>query len=461
MFAHAIKQLPLTDSIADTYFANIRADYYEGDESFCATLRALLFDRVEMGGLCEVKLAFGARDESVLPYDFSSRREILFIKSFKGFTEDEFDDIVKDSRRILASFFHYTDVSVYLTQAGCKSYVYIDEVRRQTLVLVHDLNLRYWHKMQSALPKLLPWHFRAPLKPEESKLLRTLTLKTSKAYIDAILTFASKHDFRKERLSLLLKDYGLAFEKKHLETLLNNRRTQSERFSHLQAEIAKCIACDRKLVTEIIGVENAIANGDKTGLVNYFAHNKCLNLVQVKDVRLSFVVTTYLEYFDQTMFNKVFANPKSYLYETSVPLVHDMEWYKALLSALYGDDIRIKARVCAEFALSQEGTLTPVSQSRNLKTYLDWLPNPHIDGANCLGTNATYINQLMKGRKYIEAIEQAVAATKNINFADAAIAPRFVVALRSSDLKFLELPTGEVVSPSEAIVWLKEGVSCH
>ena len=239
--------------------------------------------------------------------------------------------------------------------------------------------------------------------------------------------------------------------------------TDEDKFESLQREIAVCIAKEQDLQISIMGVETLLEQGDGSGLTDYFIYNKSLHLQEVGNDNLTFMVTTYLDYFDQSVFDRFHANPSSYFYTKTNGLAKDEETFKNLLLALYGDESSIRVRVCAEFELSLSGTLQPVHLSPRTANFPHWLPHPHLDGASCLGSNTAQINQLMMERKYLEAIEQAVSATKNINFADSAIAPKLIQAIRTGAQRFLELPNGDVVTPGIAIKWLnsKEGDDCY
>ena len=307
--------------------------------------------------------------------------------------------------------------------------------------------------------KLLPWFFNTPLSDEESAFLRSLTVKDSSKYIEFITEYAKSFNFQEDRIAKLLNGFSMQHEKQRLAKLVSDRELNQHNFGILQKQVSDCIAKEHELNSAILGVEMLIQQGDGSGLTDYFIYNKSLHLQDVGNDSLNFVVTTYLDYFDQSVFDRFFVNPKSYFYNAQSGIAKDEQSFKKLLLALYGDDSCIRVRVCAEYKLSLAGTLSPVRTSSNLYNFPLWLPHPHIDGANCLGSNSTEINRLMIERKYIEAIEQAISATKNINFSDSAIAPRLIQSIRTGTQKFLELPNGEVVSPAAAVKWLnnKEG----
>jgi hypothetical protein len=92
----------------------------------------------------------------------------------------------------------------------------------------------------------------------------------------------------------------------------------------------------------------------------------------------------------------------------------------------------------------------------------DCTPNPHIDGYSCLGNYRQSINELLSRHDYIGAIEQCAASCKSINFNDSTVMCELMrriygVADRQGAIntRCFELPDGSVVTPEEAISWIK------
>jgi len=471
MFKQALTNLPLADCDASEFFSNINADAYEGDETFRATLRMLLYSRTQQGESINVKVLTDSKsvryvegldiqvenDSLVIKNPLS--RETLYVVVMKGYSDKSFQQIEDSAKGLFYDYHFHAKVSLYLSQSKCKASVYINESERRTVVLVRNMTQVAWHKMQSSVYRLIPWLFTSPLTEAENELLKSLTIKDSGRYLELIAAFAKTFNYHEDKVSRLLNGFGLKHERQRLENYNHERSQNQDKFESLQREIAACIAKEQDLQISIMGVETLLEQGDGSGLTDYFIYNKSLHLQEVGNDNLTFMVTTYLDYFDQNVFDRFLANPNSYFYTKTNGLARDEESFKNLLLALYGDESSIRVRVCAEFELSLSGTLRPVQSSARTVNFPHWLPHPHIDGASCLGSNAVPINRLMMERKYLEAIEQAVSATKNINFADSAIAPRLIQAIRTGTQKFLELPNGDVVTPGMAVKWLnpKEG----
>jgi hypothetical protein len=471
MFKQALTNLPLADCDASDFFTSINADLYEGDETFRATLRMLLHSRTQQGESINVKVFTDSKnarhvegldirvENDSLVIKNPLNRETLYVVVLKGYSDERLQQIEGSAKGLLSAYHFHAKASLYLSQNKCKTSVYINEPEHRTVVLVRNMTQVVWHKMQSSICKLIPWFFTSPLTVTENDLLKSLTVQDSGRYLELITAFAKTFNYHEDKISRLLNGFGLKHERQRLENFNHERSRNHDKFESLQREIATCIAKERDLQISITGIETLLEQGDGSGLTDYFICNKSIHLQTVGTDNLTFMVTTYLDYFDQIVFDRVHANPNSYFYDKTNGLARDEESFKKLLLALYGDESCIRVRVCAEFELSLSGTLRPVRSSSRTANFPHWLPHPHIDGAACLGSNSTQINRLMMERKYLEAIEQAVSATKNINFADSAIAPKLIQAIRTGTQKFLELPNGEVVTPGMAIKWLnpKEG----
>ena len=83
-----------------------------------------------------------------------------------------------------------------------------------------------------------------------------------------------------------------------------------------------------------------------------------------------------------------------------------------------------------------------------------------------MGNYSATINQLLKDNDYIGAIEQCIASCKSLNFGDSTVMEEFMLRLygisdQHVNIRCIELPNGEVVTPKNAVKWLREqeGVS--
>ena len=106
------------------------------------------------------------------------------------------------------------------------------------------------------------------------------------------------------------------------------------------------------------------------------------------------------------------------------------------------------------------GTTYPIDRAMTAKAlgFDGYMPNTHIDRFHCMGNYLRTINELLRQRNYIGALEQCIASCKSLNFGDSAVMGEFMKTMWSngSVSRCIELPDGRVVKPNEAIRWLEE-----
>lgn len=122
-------------------------------------------------------------------------------------------------------------------------------------------------------------------------------------------------------------------------------------------------------------------------------------------------------------------------------------------------------RVKAVFELSSVKTVSPVSHNSpfavHYRDFEDAMPNPHIYGYGCSGGNDYYYEEYAQSGDYDLAIDQSIAATKNINLKDTVVAKYMFTWMTSNqDTKYIYIPDGEfgmkVTKPTGRLVSFKE-----
>ena len=124
-------------------------------------------------------------------------------------------------------------------------------------------------------------------------------------------------------------------------------------------------------------------------------------------------------------------------------------------------DQELFINVCSTFVLDlSDGVSAPSGQNYDSSVYGDYTPNPHLYHFSCLGSNSSLIAQHIRDGNLIGAIEQCCAANSSLNFNDGAVMGRFMRTLFGNgdrlNKKCIQLPTGDVVKPEEAIEWLNK-----
>ena len=192
--------------------------------------------------------------------------------------------------------------------------------------------------------------------------------------------------------------------------------------------------------------------------MEYFLVNKNLVLESTRGNDITFSVSTYLEYFDEDAAETMINKKDSYLYErgrSNIP-VEDM---RSLLKAIFIDQ-KLRIKTCASYTITIPGGVHANSGHTFGHEFSASMPNPHIQYYSCLGNYTRQIIEFMSNGNYIGAIEQCVASAKSLGFHDSTVMERFMGILYGNDTscnnRCIEVPTGEILKPKEAILWLRE-----
>lgn len=133
---------------------------------------------------------------------------------------------------------------------------------------------------------------------------------------------------------------------------------------------------------------------------------------------------------------------------------------KRLMTAIFLDNT-LKIKFCAAYKFDLRGTVYACSNYDFGQYGVNHMPNPHINIHSCLGNYQRTINNILKDKNYIGAVEQCIASCKSLNFGDSIVMQEFMDELyginnRGDSDVFIELPDGTMVNPKDAVKWLKE-----
>ena len=215
-----------------------------------------------------------------------------------------------------------------------------------------------------------------------------------------------------------------------------------------------------KILDELSGINlyvealQAQKTSNSSEVYDFFAARKNIGIANVicsagSSKKLQYYVTGTLEYFDKEMFNRIYQNPSSWL--AGNPGVREI---------LYGCFIQEKGFIQVEgvFELSNLSSITAVSHVRSGRFDKTHLPHPHICYYRCLGENSSYINEFLKSGEWGMAIDQTVAAVKNINFGDSIVCGEFVrdIANKMNICKCIIADNGVHMTPREFLDYIRE-----
>jgi len=491
MFNKTLSGLTLTKQVANGLFHNINGQDFRGDNSFLATLRALMYKRVpkeESIWLGVTSSRYGERElNGASPKDciraFLRNTEILsgtpgtiHIHTFEG--NEEGNNICFNlldngalNTALGNAFTALPDVNKFLEQNGkVRARVYISEERKSVLIFVDRLDIKRWHLLQSLIPRYMPWYVREnPFDEEEIALIRSLTKRYAPDYSELIERFASRFDFRTQAVRNMLKGFENAFERDKLVNVqrqIANDRTRIEQleqqFRDLYTRIADLTTQELGLIAKMRGDNDS---GEDTEFMEYMLCNKSVNLVNVSGGTIEFIVTTTISSFDPDLFESAIKKVgRSFFYrhyQTGNRYQNKEmtdERIMRLMNAIFRDEI-LKLRVCAAYKLNfSDGGYYGLKNYHFPEDILrDHTPNQHIQYYACLGNNHPYIRQAMLNRDYVAAVSNCCNSATNMNLSEANTGTFFMEKICANDVgKIIQMPDGTTATPLDAVKWLEE-----
>lgn len=480
MFRNVVSSTALTRDAADNYFKDrIFGESYRGDNSFIATLRALVTPRMHENDILYLQLSASSYGKDMLD-GLNAKRTIrdmfyyfdgtcdnrIVIHEFKNRNNDANIAWMSFMKENFCKAFDGWSLLTKVTDFFHKSFqtvCFIHPENKSVMLFVESLDMRKYHYLQCAVFALFPWYFNPKdgVSSLEMRLIESLRQPEVEVYLECINEIASQYDFRSINIRSLLAGFETKYEKQQIDTERRRISDLITKINLLNEELGSILAKKRESEDFLLGLETKVASaGEDSEIMDYFLHNKNLELVEVNDTSITFVVKSYIEYFDENMAERMINNPASYIYNDSRTTSISADDMKVLMTEIFlNQTLRIK--VCAAYRFELMGNVTGLSNYQNYNQCgcEKYTPNPHIDGYSCLGNHSRVINELLSKYDYIGAIEQSSASCQSLNFGDSTVMSTFMSRLYGRDnrinIRCIELPTGEVVEPDDAVAWIK------
>lgn len=490
MFTKEITGLTLANNVADKMFPNLNAEKFRNDESFTATLRALLHSRVPA-------------EESVSVYRTSSRYRNGDIKDKEPteavnlFLQDRLDVTNKDCTGVLVlhsfdnteeenntsfelldkwaaqgteitGYEFCEDLTAFFGQKKIKLRFYINPTQKNTLIFMERVDIKKWHIIQSVISRYLPWYFKDnPLTVEEASLVKSLIGRYAPDYEKHIAEFTAKFDFRTATIKLMLGDFETKFDKQKLSELETQMRRQQENIDSYRRNYIDSLDVLDRLRIEHLGLYTRIHSQDETKeseFLNYCLRNQSLNIVNVTDDGvLDVVITTHVASYDPDLAQRLIKNGNSAFYKN---VLHDRRYNTELtseqLKALWTEVFikeRFKILTCAKYQLDFKNKRCRAGQSYEFgEEYKNYAPNQHIWYHGCLGNNERHISKSLGECDFIGAVNACIGSASNINMAESSTTTRLLayVLNEHNDNKYIQLPNGECATALEAVAYLEQ-----
>lgn len=477
MFKSSISATPLTSDAADLFFQNITGESYGSDVTFLATLRALVAPRMPEGE--SISLSFGRSDyNAAVIAETPAKRMVemicgnmyicngqIYIHNLAN--RDEANNVA-NVELLKSKFTEVYDgwqlverVSDFY-QKSFKVICFVSPDTKSVALFVEQLNLQKLHYLQMATLAILPWYFdtKNGIEEIELELLKSLRERSSAHYEECLKKIAAKHDFESARIKKLLAGFETKFERMECERVQRDIRSVDSEMAEMNRRYADFLRKRNDLCIHLLGLERRIEEGgSQSEIMDYFLCNRRLVLENITNTRMRFSVRDYLTYFDEDAAKTYINNQNGYFYRNCSSGSSGMNRsnMEKLLKAIFLDQ-ELRVRFCAAYEFDLNGSVSARDGHSFGSEFDGYMPNPHIQHYACIGNYQKEINEALKKRDYIFALEQCIASAKSLNFHDAAVMSRFAEDFTRSGgsaFKCIELPDGTVVCQRDAIKWLE------
>ena len=482
MFKQVIRNTQLTTNAANNFFQHIYGESFQQDVSFISTLRALVAPRMKEGESIVLSFYQSNYSENHLG-NYSAKNAVrdvcdleycppgqIIIHNFNNTSQDSnyaWMELMKSTFTSVYPDWHYLDKVTTFFKKTFYALCFINPEKKSVIVFVENMDIRKMHYLQCSIFAFLPWYFDPKLgvSKVEMELIESLREKTPTKYEDCIARIAEQYDFRAAQIRQLLAGFETRYEVMERDRVRREIQNCIEYIDNLNNQIGDYLRAKNDYEIRLLGLEAKIANGsEESEIMDYFLHNKNLVLESVTNDSMVFVVKTYLEYFDEDLAERVIHNETSYVYRPNGRGCNNIipaEDMRMLMTAIFLDQ-KLRIRFCAAYKFNMNGSVSAMSRYGFGAECRDCTPNTHIDKFGCLGNYQRSINELLKHHDYIGAIEQCSASCKSLNFNDSPVMQEFMRRMYgipdyqgSVNTRCIELPDGTVVTPVDAINWLK------
>jgi len=482
MFKTSIVSTPLTTDSANAFFHNIGGESFGNDNSFLATLRALVAPRIKDDEGVYLRFGrsnFSASNVSSAPaervvraicdnYNLNDASGMVIVHSFGADQESNLANLRLISGKFTSCYsgYHQLEKVKAFYHKSFAVDCYINPEKKTVIVFVDNLDTRRLHYLQTSIFAILPWYFdpSVGVSELEMELICSLREPSSEKYESCIARIAEQYDFKSARVRQLLAGFETRYEQLECEKVRREIQSVDVEINRLNEQIGTLLGRRNETCIRLLGLERKIAEGgEDSEIMEYFLCNDRLYLENVTNRDMYFAVKDYLSYFDREMAERAINNMRSFVYPYG-DRGHggiSRDGMKKLMTEIFvEEEPRLRIRFCAAYRFDLNGNVSPQAGHAFSCEFFDCMPNTHIDRYSCMGNYARTINQLLERRDYIGALEQCIASCKSLNWGDSPVMGEFMRAMWGEvsygNNRCIELPDGRVVKPAEAIKWLEQ-----
>jgi len=289
-------------------------------------------------------------------------------------------------------------------------------------------------------PQLVPWLSPTPLDEEDKAFINALIAKDEGKIIEITNALVDRKLGNLEE-----KVANQAFAAFKIDPSLTTYNHLESQIANLNDEIYELTSQLTAKYENLRSLQEAVraislgSHGDSSDLAKFFKQHKQLRISTYSSDDITFTISETIQNYSDKI-GRYIDNPNTILGSASPEL------RKVLKYCLVNKKAKIK--VYSRFLITKEGVVRVVQGAA--EDDMNAISHPHLIAFGCLGTNAAELNNYNAAGEWDMGIEQAIAATRNINIDDSAAMRQFITSMRSNKRCIL-MPDGSIITPGELV----------
>lgn len=334
--------------------------------------------------------------------------------------------------------------------------IFIKKSERIAIVFVKDVSHEWLKAFCASIFRIFQWLYppEKPLGEEEltlAKCIQTDDWILFKSIIEAKCANLKAYFLKK----MLIGWNNSAYKSRVIKLSDQRHKVEGEIDSYI-ATLNRKYAELENLVDTINAVLSTCIDDDDA-LYNFFTSHKQITPFKVENIpdgkQLSYFILETIEYFDKDIFLTCWKNKSSYLYKNNNLSDEQRKIVRDIMYSVFVQE-RGVIRTESVFTLTNYSSISSVYGTTNKNNAIA-LPHPHIAQHSCLGDNRQYIDQYLRNGNWDTAIEQTIAAAKNINFTDNGVIMGFMCTIaQNMDTRCVIADNGEEMTFNEFLKYI-------
>lgn len=324
--------------------------------------------------------------------------------------------------------------------------VFIDKDNHKLLLVTTRATVKYVRGFASMLFRALLWHY-----PEDKELAqedKDFFIALHKEDYDTVNSFItdvySKLNIKEDFIRKSLRGWAQKVRASELNAAKSRYEEMEDRVNDEFRQLDELLESLDQAKARYSMMLYAPVNEDDDSVYEFFKCRPNIHIEYFSSDQISFTICDTLEYYDEDTFKGIFENKSSWLYNSNV----SADARKAAKGVFLGHKGIIRTQ--ASFIMKNTASIHARKDKINQEFKSTHIAHPHITLYECFGQNQRYIQEYLKKGQWDMAIDQCIAAVKNIYFGDGIVMPTFFSFLsETTDVKCFVTDKGEEMTLPE------------